>query len=75
MEEIFIREIEMPLSIKAFTTIDQNGDYNVFINANLSEEAKRLALQHEKIHISRGDFYSCKSATELEFSIKNTPLR
>jgi Zn-dependent peptidase ImmA (M78 family) len=73
MDDIFIRELGMPLSIRAFTTIDQDGDYNVFVNANLSEEAKRLALQHEELHIKRGDFYSCELAIELESSIKKGP--
>jgi Zn-dependent peptidase ImmA (M78 family) len=73
MDDIFIRELKMPLSIKAFTTIDYNGDYNIFINANLSDDAKRLAFRHEKIHIERGDFYSCELATELENSMKKGP--
>lgn len=73
MDEIFIREIKIPLSIRAFTTKDYNGDYNIYINTDLSEDAKKSALQHEQIHVRRGDFYSNELATVLELSIKKDP--
>ena len=46
----------MPLTIRAFTLPDANGDYNIYINESLSEEAKAKSLEHEKRHIERGDF-------------------
>jgi hypothetical protein len=45
---IFIREMKMPLTIRAFTVPDANGDYNIYINSDLSDEAKVTALKHEK---------------------------
>ncbi len=66
---IFIREMKMPLTIRAFTEVDANGDYNVYINSNLSEEAKRRSLMHEKRHIENNDFYSAELASVIE---KNT---
>ena len=53
---IFIREMKMPLTIRAFTIPDANGDFNIYINKDLSDSAKKKALEHEKAHISRNDF-------------------
>lgn len=54
---VFIREIKMPLSIRAFTVPDSNGDFNIYVNMDLSDEAKRKSLKHEETHIKRNDFY------------------
>ena len=53
---IHIREIKMPLTVRAFTVPDSNGDYNIYINMDLSYEAKRKSLAHEKNHIQNDDF-------------------
>lgn len=51
-----IREIKMPLTIRAFTLPDANGEYNIYINIDLSDEAKKKSLAHEIKHIKRNDF-------------------
>ena len=48
-----IREIKMPLTIRAFTIPDANGDFNIYINEDLSDEAKKKSLAHEKKHIKK----------------------
>ncbi len=63
---IFIREINMPLTIRAFTVPDANGDYNIYINNDLSEEAKEKSLKHEKKHIEENDFGSLDLARVIE---------
>lgn len=63
---IFIREMKMPLTIRAFTVPDSNGDYNIYINNNLSDEAKEKSLIHEKKHIEENDFNSCELARVIE---------
>ena len=63
---IFIREIKMPLTIRAFTVPDANGDFNIYINEDLSDAAKRKSLEHEKTHISRNDFQKEISAKLIE---------
>ncbi len=65
---IFIREMKMPLTIRAFTVPDANGDYNIYINNDLSEEAKEKSLKHEKKHIEENDFGSCELARVIEQS-------
>ena len=56
----------MPLTIRAFTLPDANGDYNIYVNESLSEEAKVKSLEHEKRHIERGDFQKSASARLIE---------
>ena len=63
---IFIREMKMPLSIRAFTMPDENGDYNIYINNDLSDEAKKKSLNHEKMHIENNDFSSNELARKIE---------
>ncbi len=63
---IFIREMKMPLTIRAFTVPDENGDYNIYINSDLSDEAKAEALEHEKKHIENDDFTSDDLARKIE---------
>ena len=40
---IFIREMKMPLTIRAFTVPDENGDYNIYIN--ITCYIKRLTIK------------------------------
>ena len=63
---IFIREMKMPLTIRAFTVPDENGDYNIYINNDLSDEAKKKSLNHEKMHIENNDFSSSELARTIE---------
>lgn len=65
-DEIFIRKIPLPLGVRAFTLPDAQGDYNVYINERLSYEQQMKSLKHEESHILNGDFYSEKSACEIE---------
>ncbi len=65
---IFIREMKMPLTIRAFTVPDANGDYNIYINNDLSEEAKEKSLKHEKKHIEENDFEAADLARVIEQS-------
>lgn len=63
---IFIREMKMPLTIRAFTVPDANGDYNIYLNNNLSDEAKQKSLNHEREHIENNDFSSSELARVIE---------
>jgi hypothetical protein len=63
---IFVREIKMPLTIRAFTIPDANGDFNIYINKDLSDSAKKKSLEHEQTHILRNDFQKDLSAKLIE---------
>lgn len=66
MEDIFIRKIELPLKIKGVTVLDENGDYNVYINILLSDYVQRVATKHELNHIKKGHFYDFNSVAQNE---------
>ena len=66
MGDILTRVIELPAGVSAMTVVDENGDYNIYINASLTREAADRALQHEMNHIRRGHFESEKSVAECE---------
>lgn len=69
MNRIFVREMKMPLTIRAYTVPDANGDFNIYLNEALSEEAKKKSLEHEKKHITRNDFSSKLSVKLIETTI------
>lgn len=56
MGEIFTRLIKMPTRIKGYTAIDNDGNYNIYLNDRLSAEQQRITYLHEMAHISRGDW-------------------
>jgi Zn-dependent peptidase ImmA (M78 family) len=58
MENIIIRGIELPPKIKGVTVIDDEGDYNVYINTLLSPEVQKRTQKHELAHIIKDHFYN-----------------
>ena len=72
MEDIFIREIKMPLTVRAFTIPDSNGDYNIYLNIDLSDKTKDCAIKHEMHHINNNDFSSNLSATLIENNLEQS---
>ena len=56
----------LPLHVRAFTMMDAQGDYNVYINEAMSFEQRRRSFAHEKRHIEREDFVKEQRATEIE---------
>ena len=52
MEDVFVRTIPLPSKVRGFTSLDADGDYNIYINESLSPEAKERTLMHEISHIS-----------------------
>lgn len=53
---IRLKELQLPAAVRAFTVPDLNGDYDIIVNADLSDEAKLKAFKHELSHILNNDF-------------------
>lgn len=66
MGNLFCRVVELPRSVNAVTVIDNDGNYNVYVNALLPIEEQREAFNHETRHISRNHFYSSKPVVDCE---------
>ena len=66
MDAIIVRTIDLPTTVKGMTVLDEEGDYNIYLNARLSGDLQAVAFRHEIEHIRRGDFYSAESVGEKE---------
>ena len=75
MGDILTRVIELPASVSAMTVVDENGDYNIYINAVLTREAADRALRHEMAHIRGGHFEADKPVAECEQEANTTGER
>lgn len=63
---IFVRYEDFDLAIRGFTIKDEEGNYNIYLNARYSFPQIRRTLAHELNHINRGDFEKRVSAHILE---------
>lgn len=56
MENIITRLIPLPASVKAMVVLDSEGDYNIYVNNQLSYETQVKSYKHEMRHIENNDF-------------------
>ena len=66
MSDIFVRVIDMPSSVRGYTALDSEGDYNIYINGRLSLSQQMVTYNHERMHILRNDFSDKKTIREAE---------
>jgi Zn-dependent peptidase ImmA (M78 family) len=60
MNAIIVRHIRLPYKIDGLTSVDDDGDYNVYINTEVGEEKQESALNHELSHIAQDHFFDDK---------------
>lgn len=65
MEKI-VRLIKLPCAIRGLTVTDSDGNYNIYLNCNLSHEMQVRTYDHEVEHVENGDFNSNKPVAVLE---------
>lgn len=67
MDDIIVRVIDFPnTDVKGIVGVDENGDYNVYLNAKYTSEQNALTYLHEKFHIDQQHLYSYRPVEELE---------
>ena len=66
MGNTIVRTANLPAKIKGIVVLDSNGDYNVYINNNVSDVGQGAAYMHEIEHIRHGHFYSHEDLEILE---------
>lgn len=64
MEDIIVRIID--LTVPGVTVLDEDGNYNIYINAHLSYEQQQQVFNHEMKHINLGHFYDNSPAADNE---------
>ena len=66
MNDIIVRIEDLPCGTNGVTVVAENGDYNVYINAKLSEVEQQRTYRHEVQHIIKNQFYSDKDVKVME---------
>ena len=70
MDNVIVRVIDLPDAIPAVTVLDDNGDYNIYLNGRLSKDNYDEAVRHELRHINKEHFYKEKPVRECEDEAK-----
>lgn len=66
MSNIIVRIIDLPCTVRGYTALDDEGDYNIYLNARLSPQQQKNAYNHEMKHISRDDWHDSKTVEMAE---------
>lgn len=64
-EDCRVAVCKLPPHVKGLCTV-KDTDELIFINEDLSDEAKARALQHELRHLRRGDLHRDATIEEIE---------
>lgn len=56
----------MPHTVNGVTVVDNDANFNVYINSALSWEEQELALLHELAHVENEDFFNGVPLTDAE---------
>ena len=66
MENEIVRLAPLPPKVNAVVLVDENGDYNIYVNARLNADTRANAYRHEIEHIRQGHFYQERPVADLE---------
>jgi len=55
---IIVRYIPLPYTIYGVTLPNDNGDFSIYINSNISDQKQKEAVEHEIKHIELDHFYN-----------------
>ena len=55
-DNIIIRIVDLPVTVKGVTIPSSDGYYNIYINAKYSVRMQNIILKHELRHIKNFDF-------------------
>ncbi|QAT43477.1 hypothetical protein [Aminipila luticellarii] len=66
MDSMIIRKVDLPIEVDGITVLDENGDYNIYLNSRLSYDSQADAFRHEVEHVRQGHFYRYEDIKVLE---------
>jgi hypothetical protein len=69
MNDVIIREKEMPYYMKAYTKVDADGIDNIYVNSDLSYENKQKAIKHELSHITKNHLTNESEVEKVEVEV------
>lgn len=70
VNDVFIRITQLPSRVKAMTVLDENADFNIYLNSSLSRDEMQKACSHEMQHIDKKHFEKDISVTQAENEIQ-----
>ncbi len=57
MPEAFVRLLPLPLPVRGVVLPNNDGTFDIYINANLTDLQQKAALEHELKHIKKNHLY------------------
>lgn len=66
MNDIFIREIDLPPGCGGFILEDPDGDYNIYVRRGDPPDRQRETVRHEVEHALRGHLQRDRTLEECE---------
>ena len=66
MTDAFVRLISLPLTVEGVTVPNDDGSFDVYINARLSPARQQETLEHELRHIRHEHFYLDMPVARME---------
>ena len=73
-DHISARLVKLPYRVSALSSVDENGEPMIYLNARHTYERNRRAFEHEIMHIRRDDFYNDLTIQEAEAQPDPTPV-
>lgn len=73
MDDYRVRLVDLPPRVGGMVSMDDEGFYNVYINARLTRERQREALRHELDHIAEDDLYNSRPIEAVENKRRSVP--
>lgn len=64
---IFVKLIDMPVSVKALVHRNDDDSYTIILNSRLCHEQNVSSYLHELRHIDNDDLYNGESADSIEY--------
>lgn len=69
-DDYYVYLMDLPLSVKACSTANDDGTYSIFVNQSYPGEIQKEAAKHELKHIQKGHFTNeIKSVAQKEYEI------
>lgn len=70
--DYFVRYIDLPLKVDGVTLPNDDGTFDIYINARHSAEHQEAVLVHELWHIMHDHFYNEQPVADCEREAKRT---
>lgn len=66
MSEVYLRYLNLSVTVKGLTVQDEEGNYNIYLNPRHTYQALNETLDHEINHITNNDFQKFLHIKDIE---------